>query len=71
MVRQYPDEVYRRQMEQKNQMKKLNMRGTVMGMAASKHCAKPDPVNFQTKLISRYQHKLVSLLQETENRVAQ
>jgi predicted nucleotidyltransferase len=55
----------------KTQMKKLNMRGTVMGMAASKHCAKPDPVNFQTKLISRYQHKLVSLLQETENRVAQ
>jgi predicted nucleotidyltransferase len=55
----------------KTKMKKLNMRGTVMGMAASKHCAKPDPVNFQTKLISRYQHKLVSLLQETENRVAQ
>jgi predicted nucleotidyltransferase len=55
----------------KTQMKKLNMRGTVMGMAASKHCAKPDPVNFQAKLISRYQHKLVSLLQETENRVAQ
>jgi predicted nucleotidyltransferase len=55
----------------KTQMKKLNMRGTVMGMAASKHCAKPDPVNFQTKLITRYQHKLVSLLQETENRVAQ
>ncbi|MDB5126301.1 MAG: hypothetical protein JWQ85_533 [Mucilaginibacter sp.] len=55
----------------KTKMKKLNMRGTVMGMAASKHCAKPDPVNFQAKLISRYQHKLVSLLQETENRVAQ
>ncbi|MCQ6959076.1 hypothetical protein [Mucilaginibacter aquariorum] len=55
----------------KTQMKKLNMRGTVMGMAASKHCAKPDPVNFQAKLITRYQHKLVSLLQETENRVAQ
>jgi predicted nucleotidyltransferase len=55
----------------KTQMKKLNMRGTVMGMAASKHCAKPDPVNFQTKLITRYQHKLVSLLQKTENRVAQ
>jgi hypothetical protein len=55
----------------KTMMKKLNMRGAVMGMAASKHCAKPDPVNFQAQLISRYQYKLNSLFQETEDRVAQ
>jgi hypothetical protein len=55
----------------KTMMKKLNMRGAVMGMSASKHCAKPDPVNFQAQLISRYQYKLNSLFQETEDRVAQ
>jgi hypothetical protein len=55
----------------KTMLKKLNMRGAVMGMSASKHCAKPDPVNFQAQLISRYQYKLNSLFQETEDRVAQ
>ncbi|MDB5287693.1 MAG: hypothetical protein JWR05_2642 [Mucilaginibacter sp.] len=55
----------------KTMMKKLNMRGAVMGMAASKHCSKPDPMNFQTLLISRYEYKLNSLFQETEDRVAQ
>ncbi|MFA6085051.1 hypothetical protein [Mucilaginibacter sp.] len=55
----------------KTLMKKLNMRGTVMGMAASKHCAKPDPVNFQTRLINRYQYKLNSLFHETEDKIAQ
>lgn len=57
--------------DKKTKMKKVNMRGTVMGMAASKHCAKPDPVNFQTRLINRYQDKLNFILQETEDRIAQ
>jgi hypothetical protein len=52
-------------------MKKLNMRGSVMSMAASKHFAKPSPENFQVKLIERYRIKVANLLQESEDRVAQ
>jgi predicted nucleotidyltransferase len=55
----------------KTEMKKLNMRGTVMSMAASKHFAKPAPENFQVKLIERYRNKVANLLQESEDRVAQ
>lgn len=47
--------------DKKTQQKKLNARGTIMGMCASKHFAKPDPKNFQVKLIERYQHKLSPL----------
>jgi hypothetical protein len=50
----------------KTLLKKLNSRGTIMGMAASKHFAKPDPKNFQVKLIERYQHKLLPLLDQPE-----
>lgn len=55
----------------KTEQKKLNMRGTVMSMATSKHFAKPAPENFQRKLIERYELKVSSLLQESEDRVAQ
>jgi len=47
---------------QKTLMKKLNARGMVMSMAASKHFAKPNPKNFQFKLIEKYQNKLADLL---------
>ncbi|WP_182921335.1 nucleotidyltransferase domain-containing protein [Pedobacter planticolens] len=46
----------------KTQLRKLNSRGTIMGMAADQHFAKPDPKNFQIKLIEKYQSKLVPLL---------
>ncbi|MEO7213477.1 hypothetical protein [Mucilaginibacter sp.] len=55
----------------KTVQKKLNLRGIVMGMSAGKHFAKPDPVNFQNRLIERYKNKLNYLLQQTEERVAQ
>nr|WP_294945204.1 hypothetical protein [uncultured Mucilaginibacter sp.] len=55
----------------KTLLKKLNLRGIVMGMSAGKHFAKPDPVNFQNRLIERYKNKLTFLLQQTEERVAQ
>ncbi|WP_413667422.1 hypothetical protein ACEN9X_23395 [Mucilaginibacter sp. Mucisp86] len=55
----------------KTEMKKLNMRGNVMSMAASKHFAKPSPENFQKKLIERYRVKVSMLLQEFEDRIAQ
>jgi len=55
----------------KTEMKKLNMRGTVMSMAASKHFAKPSPENFQIKLIEKYRIKVSMLLQQFEERMAQ
>lgn len=57
--------------DNKTKMKKLNMRGTVMSMAASKHFAKPSPENFQIKLIERYRIKVSMLLQQFEDRVVQ
>jgi predicted nucleotidyltransferase len=55
----------------KTMQKKLNLRGIVMGMSAGKHFAKPDPVNFQHRLIERYKKKLIYVLRQTEERVAQ
>jgi predicted nucleotidyltransferase len=56
---------------QKTLRKKLNQHGFILGMAAGKHFAKPDPVNFQSRLLTRYQNKLTNLLLQTEERVAQ
>ncbi|OOQ57275.1 hypothetical protein [Mucilaginibacter pedocola] len=56
---------------EKTKQKKLNLRGLVMGMSAGKHFAKPDPVNFQNRLMERYKNKLNYVLQLTEERVAQ
>ncbi|OCX50235.1 hypothetical protein BEL04_23280 [Mucilaginibacter sp. PPCGB 2223] len=50
----------------KSQQHKRNARGVIMGMDASEHCAKPDPTNFQNKLIDRYQNKVGALLQSYE-----
>jgi predicted nucleotidyltransferase len=42
--------------QKKTRSQRLNKRGIVMGMDASKHCAKPDPRNFQQKVMDIY-HK--------------
>jgi hypothetical protein len=55
----------------KTEERRVNLRGVIMGMAASKHCAKPDPAAFQSNLIKRYEYKLTSLFRQTEDRVAQ
>lgn len=57
--------------DKKTSRKKLNMRGLVMSMATGKHFAKPDPLNFQKRLMERYKQKLTYVLQQTEERVAQ
>ena len=46
------------------------MKGIVMGMSAAKHFAKPDPVNFQHKLIRRYESRVHELLYDTEGIIA-
>lgn len=54
----------------KTVQKKLNIKGLVMGMATSKHYAKPDPVNFQLKLIQRYENRMHELLPDGESNLA-
>ncbi len=51
--------------------KKLNGHGMVLGMVTGKHFAKPDPGNFQSKLLGRYENKLNHILREFENSLAQ
>lgn len=50
----------------KTALNKLNAKGAVMGMDANKHYAKPDPKNFQRKLLQQYAHKVSGLLQDTQ-----
>lgn len=52
--------------DKKRQQKKLNIKGLIMGMDAGKHYAKPDPKNFQEKLILKYQLKLSQILERRE-----
>jgi predicted nucleotidyltransferase len=51
----------------KTSQKKLNSHGMIMGMVAGKHYSKPDPVNFQNKLLARYANKVSQLLQQYES----
>lgn len=53
--------------DKKRQAKKLNIKGVMMGMDAGKHYAKPDPRNFQDKLIVKYQLKLSQLFEHWES----
>lgn len=52
--------------DKKRRQKKLNIKGLIMGMDAGKHYAKPDPKNFQEKLILKYQLKLSQILEPRE-----
>jgi len=54
----------------KTALKKLNAKGAVMGMDANKHYAKPDPKNFQHKLLKQYDHKVADILQEVKSSLA-
>ena len=54
----------------KTHLKKLNSHGIVMGMDTGKHYAKPEPKNFQSKLLARYENKVAQLLREYENGLA-
>lgn len=54
----------------KSTSQKLNKRGIVLGMAAGKHFAKPDPKNFQNKLVTKYEIKVSQLLKDHERSLA-
>ncbi len=55
----------------KTNHKKLNSHGLVLGMVTGKHYAKPDPKNFQNKLLGRYEIKLLNIMREFESSLAQ
>jgi len=55
-----------RRWNRKTVLKKLNVKGHVMSMAASKHVAKPDPQNFQVRFIKAYHEKVLSLLEQAQ-----
>ena len=54
----------------KTQDEKRNSHGLVMGMATGKHFSKPDPKNFQNKLLAKYECKVLAVLQEYEKNTA-
>ena len=54
----------------KTLLKKLNNHGLLMGMLTAKHYAKPDPANFQSKLLARYERKVSEILKGYENTLA-
>jgi predicted nucleotidyltransferase len=53
--------------QKKTILKKMNSHGVVMAMVSGKHHSKPDPKNFQGKLLVRYEQKVAQLLKEAEN----
>jgi len=52
-------------------LKKRNDHGIIMGMDAGKHFAKPDPRNFQQKLLAKYEYRVSTLTEYLENSLAQ
>ena len=51
----------------KTRKMKRNARGVLMGMRAAKHFSKPDPVNFQEKLLNLYENNLSELFSRNEH----
>jgi predicted nucleotidyltransferase len=53
----------------KQDHKQLNSHGNVMGMDTDRHYAKPNPVNFQVKLLAQYERKVQGLVRRFERRI--
>ena len=49
--------------KKKVERNKKNKKGNPLGMIINKHCSKPDPKNFQDKVIKAYEAKLETVLQ--------
>ena len=52
----------------KTRIGKLNKRGSIMSMDASKHYAKPSPLTFQKKFMEAYEKKIFNLFCRYESR---
>lgn len=56
--------------QKKTQLRQLNSNGHVMSMVVSRHVSKPDPKNFQDKVVERYRTKVQQLLQMKDKTVS-
>jgi len=56
--------------DKKTASKKRNIKGQVMSMETGKHFAKPDPEDFQNKLIKRYQISVANVVKENHHSLA-
>ena len=54
----------------KTLLKRLNSHGNVLSLLTDKHFAKPNPKNFQGKLLSTYEQKVAGLLSKHESSLA-
>jgi hypothetical protein len=50
----------------KTRNKKTNSKGMIMSMHTGKHFSKPNPVNFQRKLLQRYENSLAEIFKQYE-----
>lgn len=48
---------------------KKTSHGRVMSLSASRHCAKPNPYYYQTRLMTQYHHKLLNLWSQLEKQL--
>lgn len=53
--------------DKKKRTKKKNSKGILMGMHTGKHFSKPDPENFQKKILRRYENSLREILDHYEH----
>lgn len=53
--------ITQRRWQKKADRNQLNSRGIKMGMVADKHFSKPDPANFQQKVVRQFEEKLAQL----------
>ncbi len=51
-------------------LRQMNNHGNVLSLLTGKHFAKPNPENFQGKLLSAYRYKVANLLQKHEESLA-
>lgn len=54
----------------KTEQKKLNSKGAIMSMDTGKHYAKPDPGNFQARLLAQYEKRISQIIIEPQNLLA-
>lgn len=52
--------------QKKTQQNRLNERGIQMGMLVDRHYSKPNPKNFQDKVVKRHEYKMQQLLERKE-----
>ena len=52
--------------DKKTRNKKTNSKGMIMSMHTGKHFSKPNPVNFQRKLLQRYENSLAEIFKQYE-----